>query len=115
MKSSARTSSTTPSFRIRIAWQIATDKRLEKPDLALAEKCAVRANTATKGQDIGVLDALARIKFMAGQKDEAVKLMEQALAEVDDEQLKNLLTTTLASYRKGELPVIPEQSAEEEQ
>jgi len=94
-----------------IAWQICTDKRLEKRDIELAAKCAERANAATKGENAAILDTLARVRFMQGKKDEAVKLQEQAVAKAEDDNLKPELQKTLDSLRKGELPPVeqPEQ------
>jgi len=98
----------------QIAWQMTTDKRLGKPDLELAEKCASRSNTAAKGEDPAILDTLARVKFMQGKKDDAVKLQEQAVAKMEDKDAKEQLGKTLESYKKGELPAV-EQPPHEDQ
>jgi thiol-disulfide isomerase/thioredoxin len=86
-----------------LAWRLATDKRLEQRNLDVAETIANRANDASKGNEPGILDTLARIKFMQGKKDEAIQLQEKAvkLAEGDTQAG---LRKVLDSYRKGELP-----------
>jgi len=86
-----------------LAWRILTDKNIEERDLKLAETLATRANDAAKGKDAGILDTLARAKFMQGKKEEAIDLQGKAvkLAEADQ---KESLEKVLDSYRKGELP-----------
>jgi len=86
-----------------LAWRILTDERLEERDLKLAEKIADRANEAAKGKDAGILDTLARAKFMQGQKDEAIDLQTKALKLADSNQQESL-QKTLDSYKQGELP-----------
>ncbi|MGD0090582.1 MAG: hypothetical protein ABSE73_11740, partial [Planctomycetota bacterium] len=92
-----------------VAWQIVTDKRIKKPDLELAEKCASRANTLAQGEHVGVLDTLARVRFLQGKKDEAIKLMEEAMAKVQVKGMKDYFAKALESYKKDELPALPEQ------
>ena len=63
----------------------------------------VRANDAAKGKDAAILDTLARVLFMQGKKEEAIKQQDQAvtLAAV---QIKESLQKTLESYKNGKLP-----------
>ena len=86
-----------------LAWRILTDEKIEERDLKLAEKIANRANDAVKGKDAGILDTLARAKFMQGQKDEAIELQTKALKLADSNQQESL-QKTLDSYKQGELP-----------
>jgi thiol-disulfide isomerase/thioredoxin len=86
-----------------IAWQIATDPKIEQRDLKLAEKIATRANDASKGQNPAVLDTLARVLFMNGKKTEAIAAQEKAI-KLADANMKADLQKTLDSYRKGEIP-----------
>jgi tetratricopeptide (TPR) repeat protein len=88
-----------------LAWQIVADKTIEKPDLELAETLANRANEAAKGQDPGILDTQARVLFLKGQKDEAIKTQARAVALAEPDG-KQALQLTLDSYKKGELPVV---------
>jgi tetratricopeptide (TPR) repeat protein len=90
-----------------LAWTIATQPGLEKRDLALAEKMAVRANEATKGKEPAILDTLARVQFMNGKTNEAVATEQKALDIAPDEQ-KAFLKKFLASYQEGKLPEINE-------
>jgi len=85
-----------------LAWKIATDKSIDDRDLRLAETIATRANEAAQGKDPGILDTLARVLFMKGEKAEAIAMQEKAvkLAEGD---MKTQLQKVLDSYEKGEL------------
>ncbi len=86
-----------------LAWRIATDRTIEKRDLALAETIARRANEAAKGESPAILDTLARIVFMVGKKQEAIVLEEKAVA-LQEGEMKKTLEGVLDSYKKGQLP-----------
>jgi hypothetical protein len=85
-----------------LAWKIATDPSLKERDLKLAEKMARRANEATKGDNAAILDTLARVLYMQGNKEEAIALQEKAVAKVEGND-KDTFARTLESYKKGEL------------
>ncbi len=87
----------------KLAWGIATDPSIESRDLDLAEKIATRGNEVAKGQDPSVLDTMARLRFMKGKPDEAIRLEQQAMAVAGDDQ-KDEFQKTLDAYKKGELP-----------
>jgi len=87
-----------------LAWMIVSDKTIEHPDLDLAQTMAQRAidgakETAVKSQ---ALDTMARVKFMQGNKEEAITLQQKAVALADD-SFKDKLQKTLDGYKKGEL------------
>jgi len=86
----------------QLAWQIATDENIKERNLDLAETCASRANEAAKGKDPAILDTLARVKFMKGQKDQALALQEKAVSLAEGD-LKGQLERTLEGYKNGEL------------
>ena len=86
-----------------LAWQIVSDKTIEKPDLDLAETLANRGNTAAKGQAPEILDTLARVLFLKGQKEEAIKLQARAVALADPAESAAMMKT-LDSYKNGKLP-----------
>ncbi len=86
-----------------LAWQIVSDKTIEKPDLELAETIANRANEAARGKDPDILDTQARVLFMKGQKEEAVQAQTKAVALAEPDQ-KQAMQSRLDSYQKGELP-----------
>ena len=86
-----------------LAWRIATRKGIEERDLDLAEKIARRAAEITKGKDPEILDTLARVLFMKGQKDTAIDYQEEAV-EFADGNRKKQFQATLDSYKKGEEP-----------
>jgi tetratricopeptide (TPR) repeat protein len=87
----------------QLAWQIATDPSIKKRDLKLAETLANRANEGSKGKDPGILDTVARIKFMQGHKDEAIALQSKAV-DLAEGGMKPQLEKTLESYKRGESP-----------
>ena len=79
-----------------------------KRNLELAEKCATISVKLAEGTDKAAsLDTLARIRFMQGKKDEAIKLQQEAL-NAADETLKPELQHTLDSMKKGVLPKVEE-------
>jgi thiol-disulfide isomerase/thioredoxin len=91
-----------PMLQNELAWQIATRPDIKERDLKVAELCANRANDASKGKDPGILDTVARVKFMQGQKEEAVALQQKAVDLVEGPQ-KAQFEKTLESYKRGEL------------
>jgi thiol-disulfide isomerase/thioredoxin len=91
----------------QIAWTIATNKELEKRDLALAEKIAERANKAAQGKDPGILDTLARVQFMNGKKKEAIET-EQKAVDLAEGDMKEEFEKFLADYKAGKLPEVDE-------
>ena len=87
-----------------LAWTIATQPGLEKRDLALAEKMALRANEATQDKEPAVLDTLARVQFMNGKKTEAIASEQKAVNAAADEGEKRALEKILADYQQDKLP-----------
>src|ERR1039457_6340421 len=87
-----------------LAWTIATQPGLEKRDLALAEKAALRANEATQDKEPAVLDTLARVQFMNGKKTEAIATEQKAVNAAADDGEKRPLEKILADYQQGKLP-----------
>ena len=86
----------------QLAWQIATEPTIKKRDLDLAATCAARANEATHGKDPMILDTVARVKFMQGQKEEALALQKKAVGLAQG-NVKAQLEKTLEAYKRGEL------------
>ena len=86
-----------------LAWRIATGKGIEERDLDVAEKIARRANEAAKGKNAEILDTLARVLYMKGQKDAAIDYQTKAV-EFADGGRKKLFEGALESYKKGENP-----------
>ena len=87
----------------QLVWSIATKLKNPSPEvLTAAAKAAAKG--IEKGDDSGaLLDTLARVQFLQGQKEEAVKTQEKAVAAAGDD-LKKDLEKTLASYKEGKLP-----------
>ena len=93
-----------PQALNQIAWGIATELRNpSKEALALAEKAASRGVEKTESKNGALLDTLARVQFMQGRKDDAVKTQERAIEAADDETRADM-KTTLESYKAGKLP-----------
>ena len=63
---------------------------------------ANRANDASQGKDPAIIDTLARVKFMLGDKKEALALQEKAVALADGD-MKDSFQKTLEGYKRGEV------------
>jgi len=82
------------------AWVIVDGDDGAKHDLDLAKKLATRADELSKGQDPNVKDTLARVLFLKGDIDGAIKTQELALSLVqDDKEMKDEVQKTLDTYR----------------
>jgi thiol-disulfide isomerase/thioredoxin len=92
-----------PFLQNQLAWKIATDPKIEKRNLDLAGTFADRGIEATQGKNADVLDTKARILFLQGKADEAIKVQEQAVAASTGEG-KETLEKTLQSYKSGKVP-----------
>lgn len=83
-----------------IAWSMVDpDHPLDKPDLALAEQAATRANDLTKGVNAPILDTLAHVYAAQGHFDKAAATETQAVEKNTDPQLKDDLAKTLEGYK----------------
>ncbi len=88
-----------------IAWELITTKDLEKPDLVIAEKLARRSvESATEKSKASVMDTLARVVFLGGRKEDAIKIQESAINAATEDEAKAKLTKTVEAYRRGEIP-----------
>jgi thiol-disulfide isomerase/thioredoxin len=85
-----------------LAWTIATKPGIER-NLDLAKKIATRANTASKGENAEVLDTLARVLFMKGQKAAAIELQEKAVSLAQGGRQAQFQKVR-DSYKAGKLP-----------
>jgi thiol-disulfide isomerase/thioredoxin len=86
-----------------LAWTLATTPGVDSQGLALAQKCAERANAATKGKVTGILDTLARTQFLNGQTNEAIATEQKAVDAAPDE-MKDTMKEYLTRYQQGQLP-----------
>jgi thiol-disulfide isomerase/thioredoxin len=88
-----------------LAWDLVTNPQYEKfLNLALAEKCALRAVELTKSTEADKLDTLARVRWLQGRREEAVQLQQQAVAKSADADMRASVQKTLDAMRKGVLP-----------
>jgi S1-C subfamily serine protease len=89
-----------------VAWKLVTRFPAPQPDtLTAAEKIARRSVDLQAHRDPASLDTLARVCFLQGKKDEALKLQEEAV-NVAEAGLKTQLEKTLDDYRSGKLPEV---------
>ena len=101
-----------------LAFQLVWDEEA-KPLLPLTEKIAARANELANGKDAGILDILARVIFMRGDKDKAIELQKKAVSLAEKasstgpmhEAMKKGLKDVLKSYQKGILPGFDKEDA----
>jgi len=88
-----------------IAWRLLTMKAFAaKPNLALAEKCAVQAVKLTKEEHSDKLDTLARLRWLQGKKEEAIRLQIKAVDKAEAGRMREELQKTLDALLKGVLP-----------
>lgn len=90
-------------FQNQLAWDIATKPEIEERNLEVAEMIALRANSAAKGEDAAILDTVARVMFMKGEKQKAIEYQKKAV-ELSKGKTKEQFAKTLKSYEAGELP-----------
>lgn len=86
-----------------LAWMVAMYAPNAKNVMAVAEKEAEKANEIAKGKSADVLDTLARVQFVKGDKDAAIATIQKAV-ELAEEKEKKPLQKTLAAYKAGKLP-----------
>jgi thiol-disulfide isomerase/thioredoxin len=88
-----------------IAWRLLTMKAFEgKRNLALAEKCAVQSVKLTKEAHSDKLDTLARLRWLQGRKEEAIRLQVKSVDQAEPDEMKAALQKTLDAMLKGVLP-----------
>ncbi len=87
----------------QFAWGIAIDSAATAEDLALGSKAADRGIALAEDGGAAILDTQARLLFRSNKRDEAIRAEEKAI-QLAPTELKAELESTLASYRKGELP-----------
>lgn len=92
-----------PMIQNALAWEMVSDSSIKKPNLELARKIALRANEASKEADPAILDTLARVHFLKGEKAEAIKVQKKAI-ELTDGSFRKRLQQTLDSYVEGKVP-----------
>jgi thiol-disulfide isomerase/thioredoxin len=105
-KLAARLSDSHPEDKMlqnELAWKIATGRGIAERDLDLAEKIARRANETAKGKDAEILDTLARVLFLKGEKEAAIEYQTKAV-EFAAGSRKEQFEGALESYKKGEQP-----------
>lgn len=87
----------------QIALQLCVAKDLKDSDPKIALQIAEKASALTDGTNPGVLNTLARAKFVAGDKDGAIATQEAAIKNAPKEEMKAKLEKTLAAYKEGKL------------
>jgi thiol-disulfide isomerase/thioredoxin len=94
-----------PEVLNEIAWRLLTMKAFAKqPNLALAEKCAVQSVKLTKEEHPDKLDTLARLRWLQGKKEEAIRLQIKSVDKAEAGPMKEALQKTLDAMLKGILP-----------
>ena len=94
-----------PEALNEIAWRLLTMKAFaQNPNLALAEKCAVQSVKLTKEEHPDKLDTLARLRWLQGKKEEAIRLQIKSVDKAEAGTMREALQKTLDSMLKGILP-----------
>lgn len=99
-----KSSSEDPQTMNMIAWLIVDPQRgfdlKSNPKLVvLAEQAAVKANDATGGTEPGVLDTLARVQFVKGDKAAAIATQQKAIGLANDPDMKKDLEASLKEFQ----------------
>lgn len=92
-----------PMLNAQLARTLATQEEIKEPNVPLLQRLASRAE-ASKEKNAFLLDTLARVKFIAGKRDEAVEMQQKAIDAADDDGMKSSMKKTLESYKEGKLP-----------
>jgi len=87
----------------QLAWEIAIAEGSDQRDLDLAEKIAQRAHDATKENNAEIVDTLARVVFLKGQKEKAVELQQKAV-KLAQGRRQTQFQKALDSYKEGKAP-----------
>jgi thiol-disulfide isomerase/thioredoxin len=96
-----------------IAWRLLTMKSFEKiRNLVLAEKCAVQAVKLTKEEHPDKLDTLARLRWLQGKKEEAIRWQIKSVDKAEAGPMKEALQKTLDAMLKGVLPPADDEEAD---
>lgn len=94
-----------PEALNEIAWRLLTMKAFaQNPNLALAEKCAVQSVKLTREEHPDKLDTLARLRWLQGKKEEAIRLQIKSVDKAEPGEMKASLQKTLDAMLKGVLP-----------
>ena len=94
-----------PEALNEIAWRLLTMKAFaQNPNLALAEKCAVQSVKLTKEEHPDKLDTLARLRWLQGKKEEAIRLQIKSVDKAEAGPMREALQKTLDAMLKGVLP-----------
>ena len=94
-----------PEALNEIAWRLLTMKAFaQKPNLALAEKCAVQSVKLTREEHPDKLDTLARLRWLQGKKEEAIRLQIKSVDKAEAGPMREALQKTLDAMLKGILP-----------
>jgi thiol-disulfide isomerase/thioredoxin len=92
------------SFHSSVAWTLVTQAAQSKAVVEIAEKSALRANEIAKGKDADVLDTLARVQFVKGEKEAAIATEQKAVELAEDATAKANYQKVLDSYKAGKIP-----------
>lgn len=87
-----------------LAWAVVEGPRTPPCDAGLALELAVRANALAEGEDPRILDTLARVRFVRGEVDEAIRLQGLAAAAASGGPLEAKLRATLSEYERSRGP-----------
>jgi thiol-disulfide isomerase/thioredoxin len=94
-----------PEALNEIAWRLLTMKAFAaKPNLVLAEKCAVQSVKLTREEHPDKLDTLARLRWLQGKKEEAIRLQIKSVDKAEAGPMREALQKTLDAMLKGVLP-----------
>lgn len=83
-----------------LAWNVATDDRIQERNLDFALKAALRANDLTDAKDPAILDTLARVYYEQDEIWKAIKWQRKAAEVSGDDRMGEDIRKTLEKYEK---------------
>lgn len=90
-----------PQALNEIAWTIVDPQgSVQNKNVDVAMKAAVKADKLSEHKDASIIDTLARVHFLKGDKAKAIELQKKAISLADDPDLKAELEKVLAEYQK---------------
>jgi len=86
-----------------LAWRIVDpEDPYPQQNLEVAKKAADRANELTNGEDAMILDTVARVYWLRGDKKKALEFQQKAVDLNDDPQFDKEMADRLKEYKEGQ-------------
>ena len=86
----------------QLAWMIVDpESQLEKKDLDVAMKAALKANKLAEEKDGAIMDTVARVYFLKGDHQKAIELQKKAIELTEEPAMKQQMERALEEYERA--------------